>query len=362
MTSAQALETLLGGTGVTFRMTGPTTASLVALPAAEEGAIMLAPLSILASTGGSAAGRTVITQRDLDRRNPSDLRGVFAGEPGIKVGSSVPMSQKVYVQGMEETNLAVTIDGGRQNNKIFHHNATTLVDPTLLKAKAGYSHSWAGVPLAENYIMNTAWAYGAGPKPVTSDNLTFGLEARHGGVTAEGRVFQTRIDDARAPRFAAGSGILARDVKSRGYEIGIGYAWASGAVRAKYADIDVTIDGRPADSDLGTYLATPMGRIFTLGGAHTFRDTGLTLGADLEVVLDNDEVSAHQRPLEGYEVVNVFAEYPLPASADLTLRLDVHNLFNATYTDRATYGQEFGTVTPLYQPGRSFLISASARF
>ena len=46
------------------------------------------------------------------------------------------MSQKVYVRGVEETNLAVTIDDARQNNKIFHHNATTLIDPSLLKAAA----------------------------------------------------------------------------------------------------------------------------------------------------------------------------------------------------------------------------------
>lgn len=44
------------------------------------------------------------------------------------------MSQKVYVHGIEETSLAVTMDGGRQNNKVFHHNGTNLIDPGLLKA------------------------------------------------------------------------------------------------------------------------------------------------------------------------------------------------------------------------------------
>lgn len=34
---------------------------------------------------------------------------------------------------MEETNLAVTIDGTRQTNKIFHHSTTNLIDPSLLK-------------------------------------------------------------------------------------------------------------------------------------------------------------------------------------------------------------------------------------
>lgn len=70
----------------------------------------------------------------LERENPSDLQDVFKSEPSITVGSSIPASQKLYVNGVEETNLNVTIDGGRQNNKIFHHNATTIVDPSLLKA------------------------------------------------------------------------------------------------------------------------------------------------------------------------------------------------------------------------------------
>ncbi|MEM9581790.1 MAG: TonB-dependent receptor [Pseudomonadota bacterium] len=70
---------------------------------------------------------------DFTRTTPTDLQDVFKSEPTITVGSSLPVSQKLYVNGVEETNLSVTIDGARQNNKIFHHNATTLIDPELLK-------------------------------------------------------------------------------------------------------------------------------------------------------------------------------------------------------------------------------------
>lgn len=75
-----------------------------------------------------------VTSQDLARIAPTDVRDVFKGEPGVAVGSSVPMSQKVYVHGVEETNLAVTVDGSRQNNKMFHHSGTNLIDPQLLKA------------------------------------------------------------------------------------------------------------------------------------------------------------------------------------------------------------------------------------
>ena len=62
---------------------------------------------------------------DLETIEPDDLQDVFKNEPTVQVGSSLPISQKIYVQGIEENNLAVTLDGSRQNNKIFHHNATT---------------------------------------------------------------------------------------------------------------------------------------------------------------------------------------------------------------------------------------------
>jgi hemoglobin/transferrin/lactoferrin receptor protein len=75
-----------------------------------------------------------VSSEGLALSNPADLSELFVAEPTIAVGSSIPMSQKVYVNGIEENNLAITIDGARQNNKVFHHNTTTLIDPALLKA------------------------------------------------------------------------------------------------------------------------------------------------------------------------------------------------------------------------------------
>lgn len=669
----QALARLLAGSGLVARRAG---AGYTLAPAPKaDGAELLDPVNVEGrggAVGGGGSGRIVIGADDLARKNPSDLRDVFAGEPGVRVGGAMPMAQKVYVNGVEETNLAVTIDGARQNNKVFHHNGTTLIDPAFLKvarvdagvapadagpgalagaiayetkdardflsgdgiggfaktsfnsngpslttslagyarhggfealgyatygkgdeykagngdkvvgtrtdivsalgkaametpeghrfqisyeavhddaprpfranigfiagrpaweprvrdyvidrrnavfsysqtkpaglwdpkavlaysrtdvktdiftrpvgrsttpgqypgsgatqsvngklenrfafklgsvtagvdfyhdeagyadhtyaaqeqasniggyfqarlepwerlrlsfggrgdrqrfkgttgeqwtnggfshnlsgefdliprhltAKAGYSHVWAGIPLAENFIMNSAWRYGTGPKPTTSDNVTIGLEGRYEGFSLEGRLFRTKMDDARAARYAAALANQARDVESEGFEVGAGYAWSDGAggdgfIRVKYADNDVTIDGRPADSDTGTYLATPVGRSLTIGAGHTFRHWGLTVGTDLEFVFDYDKVNPGDQPLKGYETVNLYAEYRPPSHENLSLRLDARNLFNETYADRATYGQEFGTVTPLYQPGRAVLISASAKF
>lgn len=234
--------------------------------------------------------------------------------------------------------------------------------PEHLTVRAGYSHVWGGIQLAENFIMNPAWRYGGGIKPATSDNVMAGLVGRWNGFTLEGSVFRTVLDHARAARFAVASATLTREVESQGYEIGLGYAWEDGFVRAKYADVDVRIDNQRADSDTGTYLATPIGQVVTLTAAQTFKQYGVTIGADVEIVLDYKKVAPGSQPLKGYEVVNAFVEYKPLQLPNLTFRAEVKNLLDQTYADRATYGQEFGTVTPLYQPGRALVLTASARF
>ena len=232
--------------------------------------------------------------------------------------------------------------------------------PDFLTAKAGYSHVWSGIPLAENFIMNPGWDYSPNPRPATADNYIVGLEARYEGFKVEGSIFRSDIDNARYARYS--TAYNARDVVSDGYEIGVGYEWANSFVRVKYANIDTTIDGLPADSDSGTYLTTPVGEIITISAGHTFADWGLTVGGDVEFAPRYEEVPAGSRPYKAYEVANAFVEYKPPTHQNLTLRAEVNNIFDELYSDRATYGQEFGTVTPLYQPGRSFLLSVKATF
>ncbi|SFK55952.1 hemoglobin/transferrin/lactoferrin receptor protein [Mesorhizobium albiziae] len=234
--------------------------------------------------------------------------------------------------------------------------------PEFLTAKAGYSHVWAGVPLAENFIMNPLWNYRAGPEPVTADNYTAGLVATYEAFTLEGNIFRTDIYDARSARYAVNRAIEAHDIRSEGFDISGRYSWGAGYVSIKYADIDVNIDGLPADTDIGTYLATPVGQIFTVAAVHNFAEWGLTVGGDVEIALDYDDVAPGNKPLEGYQVVNAFVEYEPPSHPNFTLRGEVRNIFDETYANRATYGQEFGTVQPLLEPGRTFRISATAKF
>ena len=99
----------------------------------EEKAIMLAPISIDAKADVITGGVQVDAD-DLERIDPVDMKDVFRQEPGVHVGAPVSIAQKVYVNGIEDTNLAVDIDGARQANKTYHHIGTTIMDPGLLKS------------------------------------------------------------------------------------------------------------------------------------------------------------------------------------------------------------------------------------
>ena len=87
------------------------------------------------------------------------------------------------------------------------------------------------------------------------------------------------------------------------------------------------------------------------------------VGGTLDAALKNDDPqAAGLRPLDSYEAVGLYAQYTPPSMEYLTLRAEANNIFDETYADRATYGQEFGNVVPLYEPGRSFLVKAKLRF
>ena len=260
------------------------------------------------------------------------------------------------------------VDGSTRTDKGLSGNVSGEYDVTgALTVSAGYSHVWAGVPLAENFIINPAWTYPAnGIDSVTADNIFVAARAEFSGWTLNGKIFKTEINDARTPDYRLGPA-LSSDLESRGYELGARYNWASGFFAIGYANIDTRIDGNVSDSFTGRYLTTPIGEVITLEVAHEFAAQGVTVGADAQLVLEETNTydvgtGLRGQSLPAYEVVNAFAEYTPKKLKNLTIRGEVNNIFDETYASRATYGQEYGTVVPLREPGRSFRISASMRF
>ncbi|BBK43747.1 TonB-dependent receptor [Allostella vacuolata] len=257
-------------------------------------------------------------------------------------------------KGVDDTEID---DSGLSANASVAYDVLQVV--TL---KAGYSRVFGGIVLAENFIMNEAWSYAQGMKAIEAENATLGFEVNHGGFHFGAGVFRSTFDHARKETFAGGPHLTA-DFRTQGYHLAAGYSWASGFVRATYTDTEFEVGGAFGDSDMGRYLGTPIGQIFRVEAAHRFADIGLTLGGTLDAALKNkDPVEYGLKPMKGYAVASLYAEYR-PAFADyVTLRAEANNLFDAAYADRATYGQEFSNVLPLYEPGRSFLVRAKVDF
>ncbi|HCE38678.1 MAG: TonB-dependent receptor [Alcanivorax sp.] len=227
-----------------------------------------------------------------------------------------------------------------------------------LSVNAGYADVWGGVVLAENYILNGAWDY-RNLEAVEAHNHTFGFKANWNGFFAEANRFRTRIANGRVPVYSGDPAAVA-DFDIDGYDLTLGFHGRLGEVSVAYARIDSEKDGEAATSYDGSYFTAPLGELVTLNGVVAVPAWPLELGLSAEIALDNDDVESSGAKQEGYTVVDVYAEYrPI---RPLTLRLSVDNLNDEAYADRATYGQEFTTVTPLLEPGRSIALGARYDF
>jgi len=111
-----------------------TTAAFTASAAIAQDGVELDAIRIESDAAQDVLGNTEITSEDIDDRNPQTMADVFAGETEITASGGAPMAQKVFVHGIEESLLNVTIDGARQNKAVFHHAGNVLIDPTLLKS------------------------------------------------------------------------------------------------------------------------------------------------------------------------------------------------------------------------------------
>ncbi|WP_052249771.1 TonB-dependent receptor [Tateyamaria sp. ANG-S1] len=230
---------------------------------------------------------------------------------------------------------------------------------------AGYSHVWGGLELAENFIMSPIWIYPTGGLgTVTADNAYIAASYDTGTWMIDGKVFGTDINDARAGSFRGGPNGRA-DVASRGFELGFSTTWERGFFRIGYANIDTEVNGVAANSFTGNYLAIPLGEFITFQTAHRF-DNGVLIGGDAQIALDYDDTlddDGRSPTIQGYTVFNTFLEYSPQRMDNLTLRMEINNIFDQQYAARATYGQEFiGQVEPLNEPGRSIRLSAEIVF
>lgn len=75
-----------------------------------------------------------ITPSTLQLQQASSMSDVFRTDPSVDIGGGGVNAQRIYLNGVEGTNLNITIDGARQGRSLFQHRGgLTGIDPSLLK-------------------------------------------------------------------------------------------------------------------------------------------------------------------------------------------------------------------------------------
>ena len=218
---------------------------------------------------------------------------------------------------------------------------------------------FGGLTIEDNFIYNPAWNYGA-LRPSRATNYTLGFDYAAGELDLTGELFLTKIDDARLSSFRANAN---GDAESRGFNLGLGYGWDQGYLRASYAHSKVKVNGTGADSYSALDLGTPLGGVFALEVQHRPDGSAFTFGGSVEAALRyRDVAGSAERQLPGYAVLNLFSEYETPSVKGLVLRAEVLNLFDKQYADRATYGADFAEIEPFREPGRTVQLTAALKF
>lgn len=227
---------------------------------------------------------------------------------------------------------------------------------------AGYSNVFGGIDLEENFIFDSITGYD-GLKPVRSRNIVAGVKFEYSGFHVSGDIYQTQFDNYR--EYSSALKVHNTDFKVQGFKIGAGYNWGDGFVKLSYSNSELKKDGNYVDSFTASEVGAPVGQVIAAEIVHGFDEYGITIGSSVDAALEySGTEKAGYMPLPGYFVANAFAEYKPKWYEHLSLRLEANNIFDETYADRSTYGEEYGVaeLSPLYEPGRSFLLKAKLKF
>jgi hemoglobin/transferrin/lactoferrin receptor protein len=89
-----------------------------------------------------------VTSDEMKAYQANTLSDIFRHEPSVSVGGGANgIAQKIYIRGLEDAMLNVTIDGAPQRSTLFHHIGRVTIDPDLLESvevQAGAGEATAG--------------------------------------------------------------------------------------------------------------------------------------------------------------------------------------------------------------------------
>lgn len=140
MTAREGLRALVAGTGLEASLSDDGGLTLAARSGRRGDEAVLPTMQVW----GQAAGTHEVSMDKLRRSLAKDMADVFRDQPSIVVGGGARNAQRLYVRGVEATNLNVTIDGAKQGGSLHQHRGDIgSIEPNLLKKVAVQTGSTA---------------------------------------------------------------------------------------------------------------------------------------------------------------------------------------------------------------------------
>lgn len=184
---------------------------------------------------------TLIRGDRVEQIQAEDIKESLKGVSEVLVGGGQKNAQKVYVRGVEDTQMNVTVDGARQSGYLFHHQGRLSVDTELMKqieVDAGTGNALAG-----------PGALGGSLRFETKDPEDLLLPGQNYGAFVKAR-YATNADEK-----GASLGLFAKPVQSLSFLL-YGNFSDSGNYHAGGGDAVNYTAGKP-QSGLGKVVFTP---------------------------------------------------------------------------------------------------------
>lgn len=97
------------------------------------GAALAADATVLPTVTVQGQAVTSTAER-LQREQARDVRDVLGREANVDIGGGVRQGQRLYLRGVEGSNVNITVDGARQGQNLYNHRGGLgNIDPDILK-------------------------------------------------------------------------------------------------------------------------------------------------------------------------------------------------------------------------------------
>ena len=132
--------------------------ALLAQEVSEQSQPLLLDTIQLISSGQEnveATGGISVDQQDIRDLAPADVSELFARDSAVTTSGGAGPSKRIHVSGMEQSNLAVSVDGIPQGVTSWHHTGSNVIDPAFLKSvtiEAGAAAADAGFGAAAGAV------------------------------------------------------------------------------------------------------------------------------------------------------------------------------------------------------------------